>query len=286
MLRKLFVLLFSISLMAPLSHADSIDFPYYVGWVTTDGGTTLNDGYWVKWNEFGHQNPTTGWDGYWYKDPDGEALLFRELNNGALAEIEWSYSYDEGTDTWSWELDDAIFFKITATHIIYYGIYDLESSTAYLFDNPVRFPRTLKVGQGISFQASAGGVTIQENITLLRKDLTVSSVSVPGSADLTNCAILYFQFTEPGSIEHGLVTMAPGKGEVWSFFYENGGTEVGTDVRDIVSDWGTSGSYPTFMATDLPDVMSVLNGLTLSDSNIVDAETIGGNKVVVVPLMD
>ena len=274
-------------LMAPVSHADSIDLPYYVGWVTTDGGTNLNDGYWMKTNEFGHQNPTAVGDGYWYKDPDGWAIVFRELNDGALAEIEWSYSYDEGTQDWSWELDDASLFKITETHIVNYGEYDFESSTVYLFDNPVRFPRALKVGEGISIRASiGGGVTIQENITLLRKDLTVPAISVPGNSILANCAIMYFHSTEPGSIEDGIRTMAPGIGEVWSFFYENEGTEVGTVVRDFVTDRGTSSNYPTFMSVDLPDAMNSLNSITLSGSNIVDAEKTGGNKVVVVPLMD
>ena len=279
-------MLFSVFLMTPVSHADSIDFPYYAGWVTTDGGTNLNDGYWMKTNEFGHQNPATGWDGYWYKDPDAEAILFRELNNGALAEIEWSYSYDEDDQEWSWELGGASLFKITATHIVYYGEYDFESSTEYMFVNPVRFPRALKIGEGVSFEASIGGVTIQESITLLRKDLIVPEISVPGDANLTNCAMMCFHSTEPGSIEDGIRAMAPGRGEVWSFSYENENTEVGTDVRDFVSDWGTSGNYPAFMSADLPDAMIRLNGIALSDANILDAQKTGGKKVVVIPLME
>ena len=225
MLKGLFILLVSLFAMTTVSHAEAIDFPYYQAWVTTDGGTTVNDGWWTQSNECGHQYPPDDpeWNGYWSKDPWGGANTIRRLDNGALAELYWDYMYDDDTQTWSWELADADLLRVTATHVIYYGIYDFEASTAYLFTNPIRIPRTFESGQGVSFQASAGGATVQRNITLLRKDLIVPSISVPGDADLTDCAIFYYHFINPDEVEEGLETLAPGRGEVWNFWHETCG---------------------------------------------------------------
>lgn len=278
MLKKIsFSLLFS--LVIPIfAQAGTIDFPYYQGWVTTDGGTTVNDGYWTQMNSFGHQNPPSQGDGYWKNDSNGDAHAIRQLNNGAVAKIYWWYN---GT---SWVLSNAELFRVNENTCTFYGIYDFEDTAAYLFDNPIRFPRKWKEGQSWLFDATSGIVTMHISVTFLRKGLSVPSISIPGDSDLTDCALMKIYQTTPDEKDVGLETWAPGRGEVWEFWYENeNGTEVTTCVNDKVVAWGT-GSYPAFMNSDFTSALSTLNGLTLSDSNVKNIRLTGGNRVVVIPL--
>ena len=282
MLKKLsFLLLFS--LVIPIfAQAATIDFPYYQGWVTTDGGTTVNDGYWIQMNEFGHQNPASGWDGYYYDDSNGSAHAIRLLNNGAVAKIHWWF--DGGLPVPAWVLDEAELFRVNGSTCTYYGIYDFEDGVARLFDNPIRFPRKWKEGQSCLLDITIGTITIHESITFLRKGLSVPSITIPGGSDLTNCALMQMYVTTPYEKDVGLETWAPGKGEVWEFWYDDeNGTEVSTFVNDKVIAWGT-GRYPTFMNSDFTSALSTLNGLTLSDSNVKSVKLTGGNRVVVIPL--
>jgi hypothetical protein len=284
MFGKRSVLLPLLLLVPNFVSADTIDLPYYQGWVAVDGGTTINDGYWIHLNEYGHINPSEipGGDGYWKNDSNGTAHVMKVLENGALAKIFWFYDADPAVE--EWELDEAQLFKIYDSTFIYYGIYDFDEGTAYLFDRPIRFPRKLKTGQTLSFDAVIGAITIHESITFLRKGLTVSALTIPASCDLTDCALIQMHVSPAGEAQEALETWAPGKGEVWTFWHETeNGAEVETFLSDKVNSWGT-GNYPAFMSEDLSAAMATLNGLTLSDSNAADARVSGGNKVVVVPM--
>lgn len=282
MLKKLsFLLLFALCIPV-FAQAATIDFPYYQGWVTTDGGTTINDGYWIQTNEFGHLNPASGWSGYYYDDSNGSAHAIRLLNNGALAKIHWYY--DGSLVTPAWVLDDAELFRVNENTITYYGVYDFEDTAEYLLDNPIRFSRKWKEGQNCSFDATIGAITIHESITFLRKGLTVPAVTIPGVSDLTNCALMQICVTTPYEKEVALETWAPGKGEIWEFCYDDeNGTEVSTCVNDKVDAWGT-GSYPDFMNSNINTAVSTLNSLTLIDDNVTSVRLTGGNRVVVIPL--
>jgi len=171
MLKKVFFVFLFLLFVPVCAQATTIDFPYYQGWVTADGGTTVNDGYWVQMNAFGHQNPPSGGDGYWHNDTNGDAHAIRLLDNGAITKIHWWYNGDGGT----WVLSDAELFRVNANTCTYYGIYDFEEGQAYLFDNAVRFPRKWSEGQTCSFNATinTGAITIQESITFLKKGLSV-----------------------------------------------------------------------------------------------------------------
>jgi hypothetical protein len=289
MLKKLsFLLLFS--LFIPIfAQAATIDFPYYQGWVTTDGGTTVNDGYWIQMNNFGHQNPASGWDGYYHDDSNGTAHAIRLLNNGAFAKIYWWYDGDPAVN--DWVLDEAELFRVDENTITYYGLYDFEEGVALLFDNPIRLPRKWKEGQSCTIDATigAGAINIHEAITFLRQGLTVPAIALPGSSDLTNCALMQIHVTTTYEKEEGLETWAPGKGEVWEFWYEyedENGTELNTVVNDKVIAWESGGGYPSFMSDDFTTALSTLNGLTLSDSNVKSFKLTGGNRVVVIPLFN
>lgn len=284
-----FLLLFS--LFIPIfAHASTIDLPYYQGWVTTDGGTTVNDGYWIRMNVFGHQNPASGWDGYYHDDSNGKAHAIRLLNNGALAKIYWWYDSDPAVN--DWVLDEAELFRVDENTITYYGLYDFEDGVPRLFDNPIRFPRKWKEGQSCTVDTTigAGAINVQEVITFLRKGLTVPAIALPaGSSDLTNCALMQIHVTTTYDKEEGLETWAPGKGEVWEFWYEyedEDGWEQDTFVNDKVIAWESGSGYPIFMNDDFTTVLFTLNGLTLSDSNVKSFKLTGGNRVVVIPLFD
>jgi len=280
MLKKIFFVFLFLLFVPVFAQAETIDIPYYQGWVTTDGGTTVNNGYWVQMNEFGHQNSSSGWTGYWNKDTNGSAHAIRLLNNGALAKIHWWYDGDGGT----WVLSDAELFRVNANTCTYYGVYDFEDDEAYLADNPVRFPRKWRKGQTCSFEATinSGAITIQQSLTFLRKGLTVLAETLPEGPDLTDCALMQINVTSPDEVEVGVETWAPGKGEVWEYWHDSeDGEEVTSIVNDKVHDWGT-GSYPQFM--DFTTAMDTLNSLTLSDDNVKDFKLTGGTRVVVIPL--
>jgi hypothetical protein len=296
MLKRFLCVVFFVLVFPVYVSAGSIDFPYYFGLVTSDGGTTANNGHWVECTEFGHNHPTVGWDGYFRTD---EAQAVRLLDNGAIAVLYWYYGIvidnpEPTPDVMGMILSDADIFKVDQNTLVYYGSYCFdESPNNRLLINPQRARREWKTGESVEITKVTGGISVKENMTLDRKGITLSAHAVPGSTALTDCAFIhYYEYSDSSpEFEYSVRIYAPGKGEVANMNYESEADEIGMDGRDEVSAWGTSVDYPAYMTND-PNMMgndfttglAVLNSLTLDDTNIVDAKVTGNSRVVVIPV--
>ncbi|MCP3875008.1 MAG: hypothetical protein GY699_17885 [Desulfobacteraceae bacterium] len=281
--KKVACVLFILLISPIYINAESIDFPYYMGLVAADGSTTINDGNWQQSHEFGQNHPVSGWDG---RFESTEAQAVRSLNNGAVAILYWWYNTNLAVP--AWVLEDSDVFKVTQNSIVYYGGYKFNESQPFLIDNPQRIKRLWKTGESIQLTKTMGSFSMKESISFERVGVTLNEHAVPGSSPVTDCAILHFHqydFSYSSTdFEYSTSIFAPGKGEIVNMNYESEADEIGVDSKDEVTAWGTSVDYPDYMSLAMPPALVILNGLALSDDNIVDVKPTGNTKVVVVPI--
>ena len=279
MLKKISFILLFLLIFPVYVHSDSIDYPYYLGLVTTDGATTVNDGNWKQYNVVGHNRSFDGgWTGFW--EAEG-AETVRLLDNGAIAVLEWWY--DGGTSTFV--LDNADIFRVNQDTLVCYGGYCFEDSQAELFDNPQRFSRLWTTGETFNITETIGADTETTAITFERKGVTVSANAVPGTSAVTDCALIHtYRYSESSSeFDFATEILAPGRGDVAVVVHMSETNSIEVESKDEITAWGV-GSYPAYMTADFPAALATLNTLVLSDANIVDVRPTGGTKVIVIPM--
>lgn len=274
--------------IASAALGQTLDFAYYLGLVSTDGGTTINDQHWIKYGVEGQDIPDLDGSSY-FPENTSEARAVIATNNGYTLIARW---YKNG----NWILDGADIFKVTADTILWFGEYVFDDGSgghAELLDAPLAIKRQMTVGETQTFNATAqGGVTnIAQSITVLETGVTVASFETPAGTDFTNAARVAIQLIfGTDEVESMLTTMIPGRGEAKYIEAEIDAADTTTPVEyfsaNNVAVWSNSGSLPSEF--NQSGELTALKALTASTVTMpADSPSVkpsGRSGVVVIPL--
>jgi len=268
--------------------AATFDLAYYFGLVTSNNGTTVNDGWWRVTNCRGVDSDLT----YTYSASVATATLVHAHGDFVLESL-WEYSPGSS----SWALSYTIIYALGANTLDFCGVYDHTGGYGVIPQKRCRFTRSMAVGATEAIYGpctlTSDSSTVQGMIvySLQKSGLTVSSTYLPsGSSSLSGCLYLtrYVGTGNAGVEWWKAMVLAGGRGEV--LFLQNSldpsssypvlGQIIPLMNTKIV-DWGTgSPYYGSFTSSaQISSINSVVDGLSIPTSHTT------GTRAVVIPLM-
>ncbi len=287
-MKRMMLLFVVVCSFVSTAHAQSYDIPYYFGFVTTSGGTTLNDRIWIVEEKRG-----TDQDFPWVWDVSPASARMIHNSNGRVLMTSWYY--DSG-----WILDTTEIFEVDATSYTYCGMYNHMGSYSALPQSKIRFERTSTVNELIAFTANydieplGSTATGHKALVLFDDDVTIPAARIPISSDLSGCLALSLIEWQPTETYSNMFYLCPNRPMMLGQHGEHVNPDSGNGLRLFQPDahtkvlaWGTGGVYYNSFTSDaqIATIEATIDGLTLPTTSTTPSTGSSGGKVVVVPLM-
>lgn len=214
MIRTAVLLLFLLMWAVPGQAGTRYDMAWYLGLVTSDGGSTLANGTWNATGERGAEDSLQG--GIYTESPENANIA----HSGGGFALLTSYWYEQGTP--EWVLNSTRIFTVGDSYIEYCGAFLHEDSITIIPERRLRFPRYMEVGDLAAVNSpgtihvAAGNTDIATNIYMtifIQKDgITLTGPDVP--LTVNNC--LRTVISEGCSLTAGshVFVLGPGRGSL------------------------------------------------------------------------
>ena len=282
-----FALILSLLFIVP-SHAQEYDVPYYMGFVTAEGGTVHNDKIWIVEEKRGSDND---FPFVWYDSPASAKMI--HSYNGYILNSSWYYNSEN-----SWVLDATEIFLVDNDYYYFCGKYDHVGDYYIVPDKKIRFKRRWSANELMLFPENYtvshdnSTVAITMAAMIVDGDVTLPASKLPISSDLAGCLAWNLVTWEPGCTISEMRYYCPNRpgmliqdSEFCTPDSGDGLKEFEPDSLTKVQSWGTGPSYYSSFTSDAQ--ITTIHGKIDTVPIPSGAKTATGSSggAVVIPLM-